>query len=245
MQNTYKIDLLFAIMIKKQISKWMNLVQPFQYSNANSLAKQIMLEGRKDTLIGEGNSRNVYSLGSYEAGGQEHHAVLKQYKKPANFHKVGFEALWMAVASNCFSEIIVPNFTFISYVQDCAGNKIFNLITEDISQGGKYKVQELEPEKLLPFDTGKRYQIKVRELIDYQFNIISSFDVKSIYSLARRGEESKDAILKSTGLAVHDGNDLQAIIVADVDQLYPFCKNYDSSMLLSLDDITFQLYPTP
>jgi hypothetical protein len=237
MQNVYKIRLDFCIMIEDTVKTWGDLAQPFQYSSANSLARDIILEGREDTKIGDGTARKVYSLGSYEADGEEHHAILKVYKKPANFHKVGFEALWMAVASHYFDSVGTPGFCFIPYIEGEVRKK-FAFVTEDLSQGGKYQVSELEPESLLPFDTGKTYQLRLQKFLNTQEKIGSAFDIDATISLISSG---RDELLKSTGLAIHDGKNLQSLAVADVDQLYGNFERFDSSMLLDLRDITFEL----
>lgn len=205
------------------------LAPSFRESDVAELARSIMADPSafEELALQGGTARRVYPLGAFSAGGEQHHAVLKRYNEPASGHAVAFEPTLFYVAS-VRGHVDVPRFSFI--VQH---GFEFGLVGEDLSQGGKYAVEEYV---LAAYNTSV-VDHAVRTTHFHELNmVLSTIDYKAFFRFTRSEAygriDAKDIgvpILYGTSFVVRSGDEITRLVCGDVDQLYPFFKEYDKS----------------
>jgi hypothetical protein len=228
------------LLASEYLEKSAKLIKPFRQSETAKIAAAIMenRDAYEDRKL-RSATRDVYRIGSFSADGKEHHAVLKLTKGLADFSKIAFEAFFFSECS------LRPDVDYPLFVMLPRSGLTQGIVMEDISEGGRYQIEELahryDDMEQLPFPPNHTYRAgelnhlrglsKVRPIV---------LDDSAYEHYWLRDMEHYD--LKSTSFIVHDESEVKRIVCGDADQLHHrLGKSVTHDRIAKLEQLVFTL----
>lgn len=202
-----------------QLYTAMNL---FEKSNLAVKARELTL-ARSFEADYSGSNRSVICLGDMELPEGRVPIGLKRWTSRSPSKEVAlFEPFFLKVAAEKRA-VEVPKFTFAINVDGK-----YALITEDLSDGGKYQLQELRNVndlKTLVKDNDIEDKVAMHLMRMAQVYGNVGLDPEICYRLVIAGSlENDKTLVGSCSYAVIEGKEISRLVCADVDQLFSLEK---------------------